>query len=153
MVDQLGITAATAGLLWAGVGGLSIFSGTLFSNLSDRFGHRLGMLSALAFQAVAYALVAAGTGVGGLYISILLFGLSAWGLPSIVATADDYLGAEKAAAGFAILTLTFALGQVLGPAGAGVLADLSGDFALAYGVAAGLNLVAITLCLFLRPSG
>ena len=127
MVDDLSVGVAAAGLLWAGIGGLSIFSGGLFGTISDRLGHRAGMLSALFVQAVAYALIAAGTGMVGLYLSIILFGLSAWSLPSIVAAAaGDYLGPEKAAAGFAILTLMFAFGQVLGPAGAGILAGWTG---------------------------
>ncbi len=153
MVDDLSVGVATAGLLWAGVGGLSIFSGGLFGTISDRLGHRAGMLSALFVQAVAYALIAAGTGMIGLYLSIILFGLSAWSLPSIVAAAaGDYLGPEKAAAGFAILTLMFAFGQVLGPAGAGILAGWTGGFAISYGVAAGLNVLALVFCLFLRPA-
>ncbi len=154
MIDGLSMMAATAGLLWAGVGGLSIISGGLFGNISDRLGHRAGMLSALLVQAVAYGLVAAGTGMIGLYVSVVLFGLSAWSLPTIVAAAaGDFLGPEKAAAGFAILTLMFAVGQVLGPAGAGILAGWTGGFAASYGVAAGLNLVAVSLCVFLRPPG
>ncbi len=154
MVDNRSVSPDTAGLLWAGVGGLSIFSGTLFGSISDRLGHRAGMLSALLAQAVAYGLIAAGTGVTGLYISVVLFGLSAWSLPSIVAAAaGDYLGPEKAAAGFAILTLMFAVGQVVGPAGAGILAGRTGGFAIAFGVATGLNLLAAFLCLFIRPAG
>ncbi len=60
-------------------------------------------------------------------------------------------GPERAAGIFAILTLIFAVGQVLGPAGAGFLADWTGGFAAAYGVTTGLNCVAVILCLFLRP--
>lgn len=155
MVDALGVPAATAGLLWALVGGLSIFSGALFGAVSDRFGHRVGMAAALAVQAVAYALLAAAAGRVGLYVSLTLFGLSAWSMPSIVAAAaGDYLGPERAAAGFAMLTLMFAAGQVLGPAGAGFLADWRGGFASSFGVASGLNCLAVCLCMFLRrPAG
>ena len=147
MVDELSISTADAGLLWAGVGGFSIFSGPLFGAVSDRFGHKTGMASALSSQGIAFALMAFDTGALGLFVSIVFFGISAWSMPSIVAAAaGDYLGPEKAASGFAILTLMFAAGQVLGPAGAGVLADLSGGFGLAFGVAAGLNLVGVVLC-------
>ena len=147
MVDELSISTADAGLLWAGVGGFSIFSGPLFGAVSDRFGHKTGMASALSSQGIAFALMAFDTGALGLFASIVFFGISAWSMPSIVAAAaGDYLGPEKAASGFAILTLMFAAGQVLGPAGAGVLADLSGGFGLAFGVAAGLNLVGVILC-------
>lgn len=155
MLDSRIVTKPTAGLLWAGIGGLSIFSGTIFGNLSDRLGHRFAMIAALLVQATAFALVALDAGAAGLYVSVVLFGLSAWGMPSIVAAAaGDYLGPEKASAAFSILTLMFAVGQVVGPAGAGVLAEWTGGFALAFGVATGLNLVAILVCLFLpRPSG
>ncbi len=152
MVNDLSVPKATAGVLWSIVGGLSIFSGPLFGNVSDRGGHRAGIVSALVAQAIAYGLIAAGTGTIGLYVSILLFGLSAWSLPSIVsAAAGDYFGPERAAGIFAILTLIFAVGQVLGPAGAGFLADWTGSFAAAYGVTTGLNCLAAVLCLFLRP--
>ena len=152
MVNDMSVPKATAGVLWSVVGGLSILSGPLFGNVSDRWGHRAGIVSALLAQAIAYGLIAAGTGTIGLYASILLFGLSAWSLPSIVsAAAGDYFGPERAAGIFAILTLLFAIGQVLGPAGAGFLADWTGGFAAAYGVATGLNCVAAVLCLFLRP--
>ena len=152
MVNDLSVPKATAGVLWSVVGGLSIFSGPLFGNVSDRWGHRAGIVSALVAQAIAYGLIAAGTGTIGLYVSILLFGLSAWSLPSIVsAAAGDYFGPERAAGIFALLTLIFAVGQVLGPAGAGFLADWTGGFAAAYGVTTGLNCVAAILCLFLRP--
>ena len=152
MVDDLSIPKATAGILWSIVGGLSIFSGPLFGNVSDRWGHRAGIVSALVAQAVAYGLIAVGTGTLGLYVSILLFGLSAWSVPSIVsAAAGDYFGPERAAGIFAILTLIFAVGQVVGPAGAGFLADWTGSFAAAYGVTTGLNCLAAILCLFLRP--
>ena len=98
------------------VGGFNILSGGLFGNISDRFGHRVGMVAALFTQAAAFALVTVDAGLIGLYLSITLFGLSAWSMPTIIsAAAGDYLGAERAAAGFAILTLMFAAGQALGP--------------------------------------
>jgi MFS family permease len=151
MVDSFSLPTAKAGLLWAGVGGLSIFSGALFGSVSDRFGHRAGMSCALAVQAVAYGLVATNTGLSGLYVSIVLFGLSAWSMPSIVAAAaGDFLGPKKVASGFAILTTMFAAGQVAGPASAGVLADWAGSFGLSYGIAAALNVAAVLLCLALR---
>ena len=150
MVDHLGVDAEEAGFLWACVGGLSIFSGAIFGLIADRFGHHIGMLSAFFVQAIAYGLVANDWGSSALYVSLVLFGLSAWSLPPIIAAAvGDYLGAERAAGGFAVVTFMFAIGQVLGPAGAGVLAGLLGDFALSYGLAVGLNTMAIILCIML----
>lgn len=153
MVDQFGISENEAGWLWAVIGALSIFSGALFGSVSDRFGHRIGMTSALLVQATAYAAAAIGSGMMILSLSVVLFGISAWSMPSIVAAAaGDYLGPGAAAAGFAILTLMFAAGQVAGPASAGLVADYTGDFAACYGLNAGLCVAAMALCAFLPPS-
>jgi len=45
----------------------------------------------------------------------------------------------------------FAIGQSLGPVGGGIVAELTGDFTMAYGISAALCVLAITLCLWLRP--
>ena len=91
-------------------------------------------------------------GMAGLYLSITLFGLTAWSMPSIVAAAaGDYFGVENATASFAILTLLYAVGQIVGPAGAGFIAEHSGGFAMTYGIAAGLTVTAGVLCGLLKP--
>ena len=152
MVQDFDVTEASAGVLWAWVGFLSVFSGALFGFISDRLGRRLGMIAALAVQFFAFVLIAFDSGDFGLYLSVLLFGISAWSLVSITAAAaGDYFGTTAAAAGFAALTLMFAIGQSLGPAGAGLLSEITGDFAASFAVASGLNLTTITLCWFLRP--
>ena len=74
-------------------------------------------------------------------------------MPAIISAAvGDYLGAKAAAAGFAALTVMFAIGQVLGPAGAGFLADWAGSFQAGFAVAMILNLIAAALCLTLRSA-
>ena len=152
MVQDFNVTETSAGVLWAWVGFFSIFSGALFGFISDHLGRRLGMIVALAVQLFAFVLIAFDSGDFGLYLSVLLFGISAWSLVSITAAAaGDYFGTNGAAAGFAVLTLTFAIGQSLGPAGAGLLSEITGDFAASFAVATGLNLLTITLCWFLRP--
>lgn len=151
MVDELAVPKPTAGILWSVLGALSILSGPLFGSVADRFGLRAGMMSTLTVQALAFALIALDTGTYGLYLSVVLFGLSAWSMPSIIAAAaGDYLGPEAAAAGFSMLTLMFACGQVLGPAGTGVLAEWTGGFAVSYAIAVGLNALAVLLCLFVK---
>jgi len=152
MVQDFAVTEASAGVLWALVGFLSIFSGALFGFLSDRLGRRPGMIIALVVQLFAFVLIAFDSGEFGLYLSVLLFGLSAWSLVSITAAAaGDYFGTNGAAAGFAILTLMFAVGQSLGPAGAGALSEATGNFAASFAVATGLSILTIILCWFLRP--
>jgi predicted MFS family arabinose efflux permease len=141
-----------AGQVWAWIGFFSIFSGALFGFLSDHLGRRNGMIISFGVLGVAYFLVSMNFGLAGLYISIALFGFAAWSIPTIIsAAAGDYLGIEAAASGLAVITLMFAIGQSLGPVGGGILAELTGDFSMAYGISAALCVLAITLCLWLRP--
>jgi len=155
LVDAYGYAADIAGTLWAWIGFLSIFSGALFGTLSDRIGRRGGLMAAFAVQTVAYGLAALEPGQTLLYLSIGLFGIAAWSIPTIAAAAaGDYLGPLRTAAGLSFITLFFAAGQVLGPLSAGALAEVTGGFALSYGLAAALTAAAIVLAFFLpRRSG
>jgi MFS family permease len=151
MLNDRGLPAATAALLWSVIGVLSVFSGGLFGKLSDHFGRRAGILVALSAQAIAYLLVATDSGMGGMYVSIFLFGVSVFSMPTIVAAATaDRLGAEAMGSAFAILTVILAVGQVVGPAGAGFLADWSGSFTFSFATACALNSIGVVLCFFLK---
>ena len=152
MQNEFGVSEVNAGMMWAAIGGLSILSGGIFGYVSDLFGHRAGMFCALLFQAIAFGLVGFGSGMGALYASCTLFGVSVFSMPAILAAAvGDYLGLEAAAAGFAGLTVMFAIGQVIGPFGAGYLADMTNTFKVSFVLAMLMNLVAALICLTLHP--
>jgi MFS family permease len=75
----------------------------------------------------------------------------AWSIPSIMAAAvGDYVGARKAAAAFGLVTFIFGLGQITGPAVAGILAEKTGSFTSSYYMAAAFAGAAILLAVFLR---
>jgi MFS family permease len=151
MEQTYALDRAGAGQLWAWIGFFSMFSGALFGFISDHLGRRMGIMIAFAVLGLSYSMVAFELGLAGLYVSIVLFGFAAWSVPTIIsAAAGDYLGVEAAASGLAIMTLLFAVGQSAGPVGAGYLAELGGGFATSYGTAAGLCVLAIILCLWLR---
>jgi len=158
MVEEYGLDEATAGFYWSWVGLLSIASGILFGMLSDRIGRRGGLAAVFAVQCGAYLLAASGLGVPALLLSILLYGLAAFAIPTIMAAAvGDYFGTQQAARVFSLVTFFFAAGQTFGPGGAGVLADRLGSFAPAYLAAAGLTGLAVLLCRLLpavrQPAG
>jgi hypothetical protein len=91
----------------------------------------------------------AGSGLGtlALLVTVLLYGCSAFAIPTIMAAVvGAYLGLAKAAAAFSTVTLFFAVGQVLGPGTAGMIAAASGTFTISYLAAAGLTTLAIILC-------
>jgi MFS family permease len=102
-------------------------------------------------QAVAYLLIATRLPGLFLYLSIAFYGLVAWSIPSIMAAAmGDYVGVRNAAAAFGLVTFIFGLGQITGPAIAGILAERTGSFSGSFYMAAAFAGVAVVLSGFLR---
>lgn len=152
MVDELGFGEDAAGRFWAAVGFFGVFSGALFGKLSDSVSRRAGLMGAYALQTAAYLLAGLAGSAPPLYFSVVLYGISVFSVPTIMAaTVADRLGPVRAATGFAIVTMFFAVGQVLGPIGAGRMADLTGGFSLGYLTTAGMTALAVLLAFFLKP--
>jgi len=155
LVREHGMAEAKAGQFWIWLGFFSLFCGPLLGALSDRLGRRIGITIAFILQGCAYTLIAqSGGGDGGgdllVYLSIGLFGISAFGLPVIMtATVADYLTPERAVGTIGTLTVVFGLGQMLGPILAGIMAEYSGSFTPAYLAATSLVALAIAITLTL----
>ena len=146
LVNERGMSEGLAGNFWAVVGFLSLFSGPVFGSISDKLGRKTGMVIVFAVQSLAYLLVASGLPGMFLYVSIFLYGLVAWSIPTIMAAAvGDYAGPENAPKALGFITLIFGLGQISGPAIAGVLAEHSGSFSSSFYMAAALAAAAVAL--------
>ncbi|WP_305042465.1 MFS transporter [Geoalkalibacter sp.] len=140
LVVEHGIAEARAGLFWSWVGGFGLLSGVLFGTLSDRIGRKGGLMLVFAVQTAAYLLAGANLGTPALMLSVVLYGLVAFAIPTIMAAAvGDYLGLSRAAAAFSTITVFFAVGQTLGPGAAGMLAETMGTFRVSYLIAAVLT--------------
>lgn len=151
LVNERGYSEEVAGKFWAIVGALSIFSGPLFGWVSDRLGRKIGMITVFATFTLSYMMVAANLPPQFLYLSIILYGLSAWSIPTIMAAAvGDYMGPSRAAKAFGFITVFFSVGQIIGPAAAGFLADALGTFRIAFWMCAFLTATAAFLSFFLK---
>ena len=151
LVQERGFSEAVAGNFWFWLGLLSLLSGPVFGTLSDWLGRRAGLMLVFSLQGLAHLLVAAPLPSGFLYLSMALFGVCAWSIPSIMAAAvGDYMGPRRAVAAFGSITFFFGVGQIAGPSLAGILAEHSGSFASSYLLAAALAALAILLTALLR---
>ncbi len=154
MVAERGMPVATAGRFWSWVGLIGTFSGPLFGALSDRVGRKGGFMAVFAVQTACYGLAGLGLADWSIDLSVILYGMSAWAIPTIMAAAvGDYMGTAKAATAFSIITFFFAAGQTLGPAIAGLLAKSSGSFSGSYLLAAAATGVGILAAALLRRPG
>ena len=151
LVKEMGLTQAWAGGLLALVGGLSVFCGVLWGGISDRLGRSRGAALAYLVLALAYIVYALVKVKFGFYLSALMFGLTAWSIPTIMAAAaGDFVGPRLAPAGLGFITLFFGIGQAFGPYLGGFLADRTGSFMVPFLVAGGISLLGMVFSLYLK---
>ena len=153
LIAEGGYTTQQAGTLFMMVGWASLLSGVIWGALSDVIGRKRTLIIVYTVQAVAYALFALWRVPAGFTISALMFGLTAWSIPAIMAaTCGDVLGPRMAPAALGFVTLFFGVGQALGPSVAGAMADASGSFVSAYLLAAATALMGAFVASLLRPA-
>jgi MFS family permease len=154
LVTEHGFSEKIAGQFWSWVGFFSLASGIFFGALSDRIGRKYGLMLVFTIQTCAYLLAGSGLGQGALMLSVVLYGVTAWSVPAIMAAAvGDYLGVARAAAGFSLITFFFAGGQVCGPALAGIIAGHFNGFAITFLLSAAITAVAAVFTLTLPRAG
>lgn len=153
LVTEVGLSEQAAGRLWSLVGWLSLTCGFTWGAVSDRWGRKAGLALVYLVHAGAFALFAVADGAALYVVSSILFGLSAWSIPAIMAAAcGDQVGPRLAPAALGFLTVFFGIGQVAGPYLAGLLADRLDTFVPAFLIAAGAALLGAVGALLLPPA-
>ena len=154
LVNERGFDTQAAGLFWSIVGVISLVSGPYAGYIADRFGRFTALTIIFVQFSIAHLLALQGLPTFFLYVSILAFGLSLWGIPSVMAaTVGDLVGPARASSAFGFVTLFFGIGQVAGPALAGFLAESTGLFDAAFLICAVLTAIAATACARLSRKG
>ncbi len=152
LIWEAGFTTEAAGSLWAKVGALSIISGFIWGSVSDVVGRKYGLAIVYFLQFLCFTIFGLWKATPGYYLSALLFALTAWSIPGIMAAASgDLLGARLAPAALGFITLFFGIGQASGTFLGGRVADATGSYTLAFVIAGGAALVGAVASLFLRP--
>ena len=151
LVKEMGFSQSWAGGLWATVGGLSVFCGIIWGSISDRIGRSRGAALAYLVLGLSYIIFALIKVKFGFYLSAIMFGFTAWSIPTIMAaTAGDFFGHRLAPAGLGFITLFFGIGQALGPALGGYMADLSQSFTMPFLVAGCVSFVGMISSLYMK---
>jgi MFS family permease len=133
LTGEAGFSRTAAGALWSQVGMVSIISGFLWGGVSDRWGRRAALLWVFGLQGVGFWLFGLSRSGWTIHGSALLFALTAWSVPALMAAlCGDLFGARLAPAALGLVTLIFGVGQALGPYLAGLIADATHSFAQAF---------------------
>ena len=130
LIQEIHLSPFQAGRLFSILGFLTIFSGPLWGTVSDFIGRGQSLAIVFLLQSFAFFLFAQPLwGVISSYLSTVLFGLSVFSVPIIMAaSAGDFLGPKLAPAALGSITLIFGIGQAMGSPIGGMIADLSGTF-------------------------
>jgi sugar phosphate permease len=151
LTKEIGISSSTSGVIFAVLGVFSIFCGVVWGSISDVLGRRYGSMLAYITLAISYLIFAFYKVEAGFYLSAVVFGISAFSIPTIMAAAaGDAVGGRLAPAGLGFITLFFGIGQALGPAIAGWIKDTTGTFTNAFILSAVISLIGAGGSLILR---
>jgi sugar phosphate permease len=153
LIAEGGYTQETAGSLFMTMGWVSLVCGLLWGTISDVIGRRRALIIVYIIHTVSFSLFALWPSTPGFTLSAILFGLSAWSIPAIMAAAcGDVLGPRLAPAALGFITLLFGIGQAIAPSIAGAMADATGSFFAAYLLAAGVAFLGALGAFLLRPA-
>lgn len=149
-----GYSKGSAGNLFMLMGWANLLISFLWGSLSDRIGRANTLVMIYLIHTVAFALFGLATTPPMFTVAALLFGMTAFSIPAIMAAAcGDIFGHKMASTALGFVTLLFGIGQVAGPAVAGFMADRSGSFSSAYLLAAAIALLGGIGSLTLRRTG
>jgi len=152
LTGEAGFTKEAAGWLWMLAGLVSFVSGFIWGTASDVIGRKYGLALVYFLQGLCFIIFGLWKATPGYYLSVLLFALTAWSIPAIMAaTCGDYLGPRLAPAALGFVTVFFGTGQAIGPTLAGYIGDVTGSYTWAFIIAGLAAFVGAGGALSLRP--
>jgi MFS family permease len=141
-----GLPALDAGRLAALMAVLSILAGPFWGTVSDRIGRPLALTIAMSLCLIGTAIPVAWPTYAGFALHYIILGCTVSGMfTSILASAADAVPSAQAPRATSFVTLFYAIGQLTGPALAGIVIDKAG-FRIAFGTSCALMLAGVWLC-------
>ena len=140
------VSTEVSGIFWTLLGIASLLSGPVFGIIADKIGNYKTLSLIFCIQVIAHAILSFDSPITLVWFSALLFGLSAWGVPTIMAIlSSELFGITHTAKILSFVTIFFAIGQIVGPVGAGYIVDVFGDFSYAFLVSSSLAFIGFLL--------
>ncbi len=151
LIAEGGYSQESASRLFMIIGWFSLLCGLIWGTLSDIIGRKLALIIVYLIHAVSFSTFALLPNPIGFTISAILFGITAWSIPAIMAaTCGDVLGARLAPAALGFITLFFGVGQAIAPSIAGFIADTYGSFLSAFLLAGSVSVLGALGSSFIR---
>lgn len=151
LIVEGGYSQESASNLFMVIGWFSLLCGLIWGTVSDVIGRKGALIIVYLIHAISFSTFALLPTPLGFTISAILFGITAWSIPAIMAaTCGDVLGARLAPAALGFITLFFGIGQAFAPSIAGFIADTYGSFLPAFLLAGVISILGALGSAFLR---
>lgn len=144
--------AAVTSIMWSILGSMTLLAPWLWRRVFNGRGDGLPMAATMAVLGSGAALPMLAPSVVGVWLSSALVGASVFMVPA-AATSFVKANLPRGAwgSGLAVVTSLFAIGQTIGPVGAGWLSDRWGSLSVGLGVSAGLLFAGALVAMMQRP--
>lgn len=150
---ESGIPSLIAGRLAAAMGLLGLIAGPLWGWISDRLGRSNALVLSMGFCSAAMALPVISPVLSAFTVHYIIMGLCVSGLfTSVLAASTETVHPRLAPVAVSFVTLFFAVGQLIGPAVAGVVVESWGGFSRAFAITSLLMAFGVILCWYSRKS-
>ncbi|WP_342527821.1 YbfB/YjiJ family MFS transporter [Chryseomicrobium sp. FSL W7-1435] len=138
IAEDSSVFAGSGTDVWALVGLAAVPSTMVWAFVGSRFGWMKSFFVLLVIQATGVLLPALSESPASFYLSALLFGATFMGVTVLVASYAREKFPHASARILSVLTVTYALGQMIGPILASSLAEQTGSYSVALIGAAGV---------------
>lgn len=146
--------AAVTSIMWSALGVMTLLAPILWKRVFNGRADGVPMASTMAVLGLGAALPMVMPSIAGVWASAALVGASVFMVP---AAATSFVKANLPrnawGSGLAVVTSLFAVGQTIGPVGAGWLSDRWGSLSVGLGVSAALLFAGAAVALLQRPCG
>ncbi len=151
LVGKLTISDAAVwgGILYASYALMQFLFSPIIGNLSDTFGRRPIILTALVLMAIDYLILGFASVLWVFIIGRMVGGVAGGTVPTAFAYLADISTSEDKAKNFGLVGAAFGVGFVLGPFLGGILGEI--NFRLPFFFSAGLSFFTFLLCFFYLP--
>jgi MFS family permease len=133
LMEEVGFGKRLAGQYFAVIGLVSIVSGFIWGIISDRLGRVLTLGIVYISQSILLVFISLSVQPILILIQVILFAVTLWAVPTIMAAAvSDLVGVRQAAVAMGYITLFFGVGQFVSPIVNGYLLDWTQSYLSAF---------------------
>jgi MFS family permease len=149
---DLGISANSAALILATVGGSSILGRIVLGGVGDRIGNRRAYIIVFVMMALALLWLMPSRDAWSFYLLAFIFGLAYGnGVAQESPLVAKVFGLTSLGSILGVIVLSFGIGAAVGPVLAGYIFDVTGSYHIALIMTAAISVIALVLTILLRP--